>query len=495
MLRKRSSGILLHISSLAGDYGIGDFGPGAYKFVDFLNRAGQRYWQILPVTAGGYSPYDCLSAFAGNTLLISPELLYREGLLSSKEVGSKPQQAATKVDYPSVSVYKKKLLKAAFKRFKGWQCKDEYERFCLENESWLEDFAMFIALRHRFGRRCWGDWPIELRDRKKWALKSVKSELAEDIEEEKFGQYFFFKQWDALKSYCKSKGVKIIGDIPIYVSYNSSDVWSHPGIFKLTGERKPRFVTGVPPDCFSRTGQLWGHPVYNWAALKVRGYQWWLDRIGHNLDMFDLVRLDHFRAFVAYWQVLGSEKTAQNGKWVAGPKEDFFRVVLKDFASKNFIVEDLGHITDDVRAIIEKFRFAGMRIIQYGFDAEPATNPHCLHNHVRNSVVFTGTHDNNTVRGWFEKEASAEQKKRLVGYLGTKISAEKISQELIRLAMSSVSNTVIIAMQDILGLDETARMNLPGSIKGNWSWRLGPDQLTGRQVRKLAKLTKIFGRS
>jgi 4-alpha-glucanotransferase len=305
----------------------------------------------------------------------------------------------------------------------------------------------------------------------------------------------FFRQWHSLKRYCNQGGIKIIGDIPIYVSRESADLWAHPEIFKLTNTKKPRVVAGVPPDSFSRTGQLWGNPVYNWQVLKNRGYQWWVRRIKQQLSLFDIIRIDHFRGFIAYWQVPAGHKTAKNGKWVNGPKEDFFKMLFKYFPSKPFIVEDLGYITEDVVEVIEKFQLPCTRVLQSAFDGDPITNPHCPHNHVKNSVVYTGTHDNNTIKGWFAKEATPKAKSRLFDYLGHRVPASRVHWELIRLAMSSVANLVIIPMQDVSGLDEQARMNRPSTVKNNWSWRLGPKEKTASIARKLAKLTEIFGRA
>ena len=498
-MRKRTSGILLHITSLPSKYGIGDFGPEAYKFVDILSRARQSYWQVLPLSSISprepHSPYDGLSAFAGNTLLISPDLLYREGLLSKKDIQDRPAFSEISVDYRLVNSYKKKLLKIAYERFKDIPKEDDYELFCLENKSWLENYATFIALNRHFRYRLWNSWPAEFRDRKKQAVSYINANLKDAINGEKFLQYVFFKQWFSLKHYCNERGIEIIGDIPIYVSYNSADVWAYPEIFKLTKTKKPRVVGGVPPDYFSQTGQLWGNPIYNWHRLKNRRYSWWIERIKHNLAVFDIVRIDHFRGLVAYWQVPASHKTAVKGKWVQGPKEDFLNKLFKDVPSTRVIVEDLGYITPDVSELIKKFQLPCMRVLLFAFDGNLAANPHCLYNHVKNSVIYTGTHDNNTVRGWFEKEAETEQKKKLFDYLGHKVSAGQVHWEFIRMAMNSVSNMVIIPIQDVLGLGEHARMNRPATIHGNWSWRLGHKQIRSSIISKLAKLTEIYGRA
>ena len=498
MLKKRASGVLLHISSLASEYGIGDLGPAAYEFADFLKGAKQSYWQILPLgpMADGYpySPYNGLSAFAGNTLVISPELLWRDGFLSRKELDGGPTFPAGSVDFRLAVAYKRRVLNFAFERFKNLSDKTSYDRFCLENVDWLEDFAMFMALRWYFQQRSWIDWPLEIRCRKKEALKSVKIEFDEQIEREKFFQYLFFEQWDCLRGYCNAGGVEIIGDIPIYISYDSSDVWAHRENFKLTGGGRPRFISGVPPDQFSSTGQLWGNPVYDWRYLKEEGFLWWVQRVRLNLRLYDIIRIDHFRGLVAYWQVPAGEETAENGKWVKAGSEDFFNTLYKKFPSMPIIVEDLGHITDDVKKVIEQFNLPCMNVLQYGFDSKAAENPHCPCNYVKNSVVYTGTHDNNTVNGWFEKEAGGRTRKRLFDFLGYEAVSEQVHWEMIGLAMSSACDMVIIAAQDLLGLDSKARMNRPGTIKGNWKWRLLPGEMTTSVRNKLLKLTGTFGR-
>jgi 4-alpha-glucanotransferase len=481
---------------LPSKYGIGDFGPEAYKFADFLARARQSYWQVLPLnpptlTENPYSPYNCLSAFAGNTMLISPE----QGLLSKECIQDKHRFPEGRLDYRTVISYKRKLLNAAFERFRAAVIDPDYCAFCSENKSWLEDFSTFVALRQHFQPRVWWSWPSGLRDRCKRALGPVKSRLKDAIDREKFLQYIFFQQWSCLKDYCNQQGIELIGDIPFYVAYDSADVWARPGMFKLTRTKKPEVVSGVPPDLFSRTGQLWGNPVYDWQVLGKTDYRWWLQRIKHNLTLFDIVRLDHFRGFVAYWEVPARCKTAVNGRWVDGPKEDFFNELFKSVPAARIIAEDLGYITADVRSLIKKYGLAGMKVLQFAFDGEPATNTHWLSNHVKNCVVYTGTHDNNTVRGWFENEANAGQKKRLFVLLGRRVPADEVHWEFVRLAMSSVGNAVIIPMQDVLGLSQPARMNRPATIRGNWCWRLRPRQVNSRKAGKLAELTEACGRA
>jgi 4-alpha-glucanotransferase len=498
VVKKKASGLLLHISSLPSRYGIGDFGPEAYRFVDFLVQAKQRYWQILPFSPlsskNHYSPYDGLSAFAGNPLFISPEQLFIQGFLGRKDLQNIPALPTTQVDYTKVSHFKSKLFGAAFEKFEGMQKKDHYNQFCEENRQWLEDFAIFVALRRHFQTRLWCNWPEEIRNRKNCVLKSSNPALRRNIEREKFLQYIFFTQWFSLRSYCQQYGVRIIGDIPIYVSYNSADIWAHPELFKLNKSKKPMFMAGVPPDFFSRTGQLWGNPLYDWKTLRSTGYQWWVQRVKHNLRLFDMVRIDHFRGFVAYWQVPTNSKTAVAGKWIKGPGADFFNSLLKHISSKRIIVENLGYITPNVRRIMEKFKFIDTRVIQFGFERDKSKNPHFIDNYVPESIVYTGTHDNNTVVGWFEKEATDAQKQRIFDYLGHKVRVNRIHWELIKLAMSSAANIVIIQMQDILGLGQEARMNQPASVTGNWRWRLEPRQIKNSISEQLAKITEVYGR-
>jgi len=499
MIRKRASGVLLHITSLPSRHGIGDFGPGACKFVNFLAQARQHYWQVLPFgpvsSNSRYSPYNSISAFAGNTLFISPDLLYEQGLLTRKELQYRPVFPKAQVDYRRVSAFKQRLLNVAFGRFKSIQKKQDYFVFCEKNKRWLEDFAIFVALYHHYRTRQWCDWPVELRDRKERMLRSIMCELREPIEREKFAQYVFFKQWSSLRRYCGQQGIRIIGDIPFYVAYNSPDVWANPEIFKLTRAKKPRFVAGVPPDLFSRTGQLWGNPVYDWRVLQKTGYEWWLRRIKHNLRLFDIVRIDHFRGFVASWQVPVGGITAVNGRWVRGPAEDLFAQMLKDIPSRSFIVEDLGFITADVKELVQKFSLTGVRVLLFGFNRDESANRNWPGNYVKNCVVYTGTHDNNTVRGWFEKEAKLSEKERLFECLGHRATTNDLHWELINLAMSSAANTVIIPMQDVLGLGGEARMNRPASIRGNWKWRLAPGQTTLSLSKRLATLTERCKRS
>ena len=496
---KRGSGILLHITSLPSPFGIGDLGPWAHRFIDFLSQAKQRYWQILPLSLtdlmGGNSPYNSVSAFAGNILLISPELLVDSGYLTTEDIASSPAFPDGSCDYASVIPYKMKLFHIAYERFKmNNNKKNSYGEFCSSHKDWLNDFARFVVIKNHNNGRVWSEWPMGLRDRNPHDLAKIDNDFRSEIEREKFLQYLFFKQWLSLKRYCNEKGIKFVGDIPIYVNYDSVDVWTHTNLFKLDREKKPSSVAGVPPDYFSKTGQLWGNPIYRWDVHKKTGFKWWLQRIAHNLKLVDVLRIDHFRGFVGFWEVPSTEETAINGKWVKAPAADFFTALLKNFSVDSFIAEDLGLITDDVREITSRFGFQGMRVLLFAFGEDLPTHPYLPHNYVPNCIVYTGTHDNNTARGWFDKESPLQDKQRLFRYLGREISSDQVSKELVRLAMMSIANTVITPMQDILNLGEETRMNRPSVAKGNWEWRLLPDQLNPDPVDWLPEMTYVYGR-
>jgi 4-alpha-glucanotransferase len=496
-VKNRGSGILLHISSLPSQYGIGDLGPKAYEFADFLSRARQKYWQVLPVNQvegkGNYSPYDSLSAFAGNTMLISPALLLEQGLLTTADLKKQPAFSQTRVDYRRAESDKARLLNLAYKRFKKHQAPKQYQKFCSENKQWLEDYTLFTAIRNEQRHRPWSNWRNKLRDRKAAALKSARTRLADEIDKEKFLQYIFFDQWFALKRYCNKLGIRIIGDIPIYVSSDAVDIWTYPRLFKLTKMKKPRQIGGVPPDRYTRDGQLWGNTVYNWKALEQTGYNWWLERIAHNLKMFDILRLDHFRGFLRFWEVPAGSGTARNGWWTRGPGDSFFDALFTRFSPSRFIAEDLGYITADVREAISRYKLASMKVLVFGFDGEPQRNPHFPANYPTNSIAYTSVHDTNTLKGWF-KEAGAEQRKAVFSCLSRKVSASKIQWEMIKVLQNSASNTAVVQMQDILGLGVEARMNKPGSVKNNWTWRLVPMDLKRSTAARLARLTRACDR-
>ncbi len=499
ILEKRRSGILLPIFSLPSPFGIGDMGPEAYRFADFLCQTRQGFWQILPLhptdPAHGNSPYQGISAFAGSRLLISPELLLRDGLLSEPDLQPIPDFPQQEVDYLSVIAYKDRLFHQAYENFQNSSLRHEYEGFCSEHSGWLDDFALFVAIKEHFQGIHWEDWPAEVRERQPGLLATLKKKHYDRIEKEKFLQYIFFKQWLSLKQYCNEKGIRFFGDIPIYVVHDSVEVWKDPEIFNLDEQKLPISVAGVPPDYFSETGQLWGNPVYRWDALKERGYDWWIRRMEHNLKIFDLVRIDHFRGFVAYWEVQAGEETAINGKWVPGPADDFFTALLNRFSDLPIIAEDLGTITPDVKQLMQRFGFPGMKILLFAFGEDLPTNPYVPHNHVENCIVYTGTHDNNTVRGWFENEVTPEDKKRMQAYLGRKISTQEIHWEFVRLAMMSVAALIILPIQDILGLGEEARMNLPATGNGNWKWRLSAERVTPELTENLLEMTELYGRA
>jgi 4-alpha-glucanotransferase len=498
-LKSRKNGILLHVTSLPSEFGIGDLGKGAYAFADFLAESNQTLWQVLPFSpsspACGNSPYCSFSAFAGNTLLIAPDLLVQDGYISWNDLGQVPTFDSAKVDYARVAEFKKRVLGIAYKQFKTMpdtECR--YENFVNENAHWLEDYAIFISLHEHFSGAPWSEWPREIRDRTQPALDKWSKRLADKIKQEKFNQFLFFRQWSSLKSHCNERRINIIGDIPIYVSYDSSDVWANPEYFKLDGERRPVSVAGVPPDYFSETGQLWGNPVYCWDKLKETSYEWWISRIGHNLRYFDRIRIDHFRGFVAYWEVPATEKTAVNGEWVKAPARDFFATLLRRFPSISIIAEDLGSITAEVREIISEFALPGMKLLLFAFGDNSAANPYIPHNHVENCVVYTGTHDNNTIKGWFEHDATATEKENLRAYFGKEFDGTTAAEQLVRTAMMSVASTSVIPMQDFLELGAEARMNTPSVAFGNWEWRVGAELLTPDLSRKIADLTGVYGR-
>lgn len=487
-MKTRGCGILLHITSLPSPHGIGDLGPSAYSFADLLAENLQSFWQVLPLgptdPVFGNTPYDSSSAFAGNPLLISPDLLLKDDLLSADDLKNPPDFPKNRVDYPLVIDYKRKLFDKVFATFrkkgKAGERIDEccdYRRFCSQNGSWLEDFALFSAFKSSFKGLPWSRWPEAIRDRKADDLSKMRETLRDKMDLQKFLQYTFFKQWSALREHCNRKGIQIIGDVPIYVNHDSPDVWTRPDIFKLDSEKNPISVAGVPPDYFSKTGQLWGNPIYRWDVLQKEKYTWWARRLEHNLRLFDIIRIDHFRGLVSYWEVNAGQKTAVEGTWVKVPTEDFLNTLFRRFPNLPMIAEDLGIITPDVREVIRGFGLPGMRLLLFAFGEGMPENPYVPHNHVKNCVVYTGTHDNNTARAWFDHEAMPEDRQRLFKYLGRQVSAEQVPGELIRMAMMSVADTVILPMQDILGLGEEARMNRPGNRNGNYEWRLDPQQL------------------
>ena len=496
---KRGSGILLHISSLPSRFGIGDFGLSARSFADFLGETRQRYWQILPLTPtypiNGNSPYHSDSAFAINPLFISPEILAQEGLTTKGLLDLIPAFSFDRVDYPAVTRYKDLIITQLFEDFYNAADLENFETFKNENAKWLDDYCLYVALKSHFEGKAWYEWPADLRDRKPEALETMNDRFQGTIQKIQMTQYLLQKQWLSLKNYCNERGVKIIGDIPIYVVHDSADVWVEPDLFNLDHEKKPKTVAGVPPDYFSETGQLWGNPVYRWEVLKERGYSWWIKRIRHNLKLYDFIRIDHFRGFAAYWEIPAQEKNAINGKWVKGPGLDFFNQINKEITHMPIIAEDLGFITSDVVELIRQTGFPGMKILLFAFGDDLPTNPYAPHNLNRHCLVYTGTHDNNTIKGWFKNEATPEIKNRIARYIGKSVSEENISGELIKLAMMSVANVAIFPLQDLLDLGEEARMNRPGNRYGNWQWRLDPALLTPIFRNELCEITELYGRA
>jgi 4-alpha-glucanotransferase len=494
----RASGVLLHITSLPSPYGIGDVGPAAFAMVDRLQAAGQGWWQALPLGPTGYgnSPYQSLSSFAGNGVLISPDGLIGEGLLRPSDCDEGRSFAKNAVDYDVVIPFKHKLLEKAWATFSATPrsaLRQDYEQFCAEQAHWLDDYALFRALKAAHGGVCYLEWPEELVRREPMALAQARRDLNELIKQVRFAQFLLFRQGARLREYARVRGIHLIGDLPFFVSPDSSDVWANPELFLLDERHRPRFVAGVPPDYFSAQGQLWGNPVYNWLALERTGYRWCIDRLQALLAHVDVVRLDHFRGFAAAWHVRAGAKTAQSGEWVPGPGVGFFSAVKKELGTLPFVAEDLGVITPDVSALRDQFQLPGTRILQFAFD-DNAGNPYLPHNYVPNTVVYTGTHDNATTRGWFET-LPADQRRNLWNYLKRpEGKSDEVAWELIRLAWSSPAGLAIAPLQDLLNLGAEARMNMPGSTEGNWRWRCTEEMLSESVFERLYGLTTTTDR-
>ena len=490
----RASGLLLHVTSLPSPYGIGDLGSSAFSWIDRLHDAGQGWWQALPLGPTGYgnSPYQSLSSFAGNALLISPGSLISDGLL--EESDGQSHFSGDVVDYDCVIPFKQRLLETAWANFKAGERKDKelrsaYDEFCARQANWLEDYALFRALKAKYHGAYYVEWPAELVQRSPGALAEARRELASQVDQVRFAQFLLFRQADQLKEHAHAKGVNLIGDLPFFVSPDSSDVWANPELFLLDEQRRPRFVAGVPPDYFSAQGQLWGNPVYNWDALRSTGYRWCIDRLRALLAHVDVIRLDHFRGFAAAWHVPARAPTAQSGQWVPGPGASFFQAVQTELGHLRFIAEDLGLITADVQALRDQFQMPGTRVLQFAFDGHP-DNPYLPHNFVSNTVVYTGTHDNATTRQWYE-ELPDYQRQNLWNYLkrAPGQSAEA-APALIRLAWSSPAALAIAPLQDLLNLGSEARMNVPGRADGNWRWRVREDMLSSQAFQWLQDLTE-----
>ena len=530
MQMQRASGLLAHPTSFPSKYGIGDLGKGASDFVDFLESAKQMLWQILPLgpTGFGDSPYQSFSTFAGNHFLISPDILCEEGYLTFSDIEAAPDFDPKSVDYGPVIDYKVSLLWKAFKKFKEAAKPEQlnaYEKFCKKEKGWLDNYTLFVALKKHFIEErkndlgspalvayteankkhlsedqikdyyygaVWSSWPNDIAKREKAALSTYKAQLAEDIEFHSFLQYEFFRQWNLIKTYANKKGIKIIGDIPIFVALDSSDVWADVSLFRLDSDGNPLAVAGVPPDYFSETGQLWGNPLYEWAAHKKQSYSWWISRIASTLKMVDIVRIDHFRGFESYWAIPYGEETAVKGKWVKGPGKPLFTALTKELGELPIIAEDLGIITDKVRALRESLGFPGMRVLQFSFSPD-AKNLYIPHNfETADTVLYTGTHDNDTSVGWY-KSALEEEKDYYRRYLN--VSGEEVAWDLIRLAWASCANYAIAPIQDIFSLDENSRMNVPGEPVGNWRFRYTEDMLNPDIAERLVYLSEMFNRA
>ena len=500
----RSSGILLHPTSLPGQFGVGNLGPQAYRFVDFLVASGQGLWQVLPLGPTGYgdSPYACYSAFAGNTLLISPEELMKDGLLQKNDLPAEKMFNDDCVEFVRVHFLNEKLLRKAFQRSQAQpQMLEQFDVFKTEAAEWLEDYALFRALKDAHDGVAWHEWETDLVRRDRSALTHAREQLREEIEAQKFYQFLFFRQWFALKKHCHANRIQIVGDLPIFVAHDSADVWTNPEQFKLDKNGVPVVVAGVPPDYFSETGQLWGNPLYNWERMLADDFTWWIKRVRETLKVVDIVRVDHFRGFAACWEIPGGDKTAERGRWVEAPGRELFTAIRQALGSLPIIAEDLGVITPDVIALRDAFGFPGMRILQFAFSSD-TKNIDLPHNYEKNVVAYTGTHDNDTTRGWFESVAGAgstrtakqieQERKFCLDYLNTKGS--EIHWDFIRAVFASVANTAVVPLQDVLGLGREARMNLPNSTEGNWSWRVREEELTSELSERLLALTKLYGR-
>ena len=492
-MNERSSGILLHISSLRGEYGIGDFGRGSYEFIDFLARAGQKYWQILPlgITGFGDSPYQSFSAFAGNPYFIDLREFIGLSYLREEDIRAYPLETVeARVDYGLLSNNKMKLLRIAYSSSKE-TLKEELEEFYKENQDWLRDFALFMSIKKEFQGRSWLEWDEKYKRYGSQELVEFQESNIDEIYFWVFTQYYFTSQWKKVREYAKSKGIKIIGDLPIYVSEDSCDVWKDPENFRLDDKLRPLTVAGCPPDDFSDDGQLWGNPIYNWDKMKEDDYSWWKERIKHSFKLYDLVRIDHFRGFESYWEVKNGEATARNGVWTKGPGLDLFNSIKKDLGDLDIIVEDLGFNTKEVDKLVEDTGFPNMKILQFGFNKDSESD-HAPHRVKKNMVVYTGTHDNNTIRSWLDN-LSREELKYVMEYLKLNYD-EGLNWGLIRGAWASVANLAIAPIQDFLNLDDRASMNNPGTMGENWTWRLKGDELREELAERIRRLSEIYWR-
>ncbi len=496
MSQSRANGILLHPTSLPGPHGIGALGDEAYRFVDFLAATGQSVWQILPLGPTGYgdSPYSAYSAFAGNPLMICLERLVAEGDLQPDDLPGASPADDTRVDFGWVTQHKEKLLRKAAGAFHdraGRERHRAFDDFCEQQGYWAHDYALFRALREHFDNRSWNDWPAELRNRDPQALSRWAEKLADELFWRKYAQFVFFEQWFALKGYANGKGIRIFGDVPIFVAFDSVDVWANQHLFHLDDQGNPTLVSGVPPDYFSETGQRWGNPLYHWERMAAQGYSWWIARFRWNLTQADMVRIDHFRGFEACWAIPAEDETAVNGQWTPGPGAGLFEALKAALGEVPIIAEDLGLITHEVEELRDRFNFPGMKVLQFAFDGGP-DNPYLPHNVTRNSVAYTGTHDNDTTLGWWN-DLNKRQKDLVRAYLGHGV--RNMPWDLVRTAMATVAELCILPLQDVLELDNSGRMNRPGHGMGNWDWRYTPGQLTAERAQTLEELTRLYGRA
>ena len=493
-MASRSSGLLLHVTSLPGPFGIGDFGPSAARFIDTLAEAGQSMWQVLPLTpvGHGHSPYASPSTFAGNPLLISPERLADAGWLEASDLAEVPDFSTARVDFDRVIPFKERVLRRAFERARQTGFPPAYRAFCTREAYWLEDYVLFTALRAHYGGVPWTEWPAPLARRNAEALDAARRAHADALERHRFAQFVFAEQWDALRAYAHERGVQVFGDLPIYVAHDSADVWAAPHLFHLDPDGLPTAVAGVPPDYFSATGQRWGNPLYRWDRMRAHGYAWWTARLARTLALVDLVRLDHFRGFEAFWAVPADEETAVNGQWVEGPGADLFRAFERAIGTPlPLVAEDLGLITPAVRALMAEFDLPGMVVLQFAFgDPESEYLPH---HYQRALAGYTGTHDNDTVVGWWDGLAD-EDRAFARRYLGLDWSSEPIHWAAVRAVMASVVERAVFPLQDVLGLGGEARMNVPGQESGNWAWRFAWDAVDDDTVARLRGLTETYGR-
>jgi 4-alpha-glucanotransferase len=490
----RASGVLLHPTSLPGRYGIGDLGPECHAWIDFLQRAKQKLWQVLPLGPTGYgdSPYQSFSAFAGNPYLVSPDALFADGLLRREDLGDVPAFPAGRVDFGPVITYKLRVLDRAFERFQATRgpLRQEFEAFAREHAGWLDDYALFMSLKQSLGA-VWSDWDEPLALRRPAALAAARARLARAIDAQRFQQFVFFRQWHAVREHARAAEVRIIGDIPIFVAYDSADVWARRELFMLDTHGRSTAVAGVPPDYFAPTGQLWGNPLYRWNAIAADGYAWWIERFRATLELFDIVRLDHFRGFETYWEIPATALTAETGRWVEGPGRALFDALHTALGDVPILAEDLGDITPEVIVLRDAFDFPGMKIAQFAFGSD-ASEPFLPHNFPHNCAAYTGSHDNDTTRGWYETAATPEEQDFARRYLRT--SGRDIAWDLIALVFASVADSAVVPLQDVLDKGTEARMNLPGRIAGNWGWRFTTGELTGQHAARLAELATLYGR-